>query len=863
MSGFKFDSETVQPSVAGIVRSKPSLGVDIKGAFSSFNDAMSKTQESINNDVYDPSKNFSKSDVSDLFLNFAAINGLDFRKVYPYSFSISEDSPDSGENSTIKEIFLPLPPNSFTMDIPSATQLTVTLGGIVEESNGAPLRTINISGSTGIVNKFTSIYNDKLQSSQSGGNGFLQKAADYAIRYGGLNNTVNAIQNVQEAAQNAIQRVERSLGFSNSVNFYPLNEKEDKLEKITGFYWFHSLLRFFEYYLHIKKTEDGKNIRLGFNVYKDKQFFYVTLNNFRWQKIPGSIEYNYSISLTAWKKNQNGPDKGVQALNIGSTPVSRSFNLFDTIRQAIAGLRQTALSLQDVFYALDQDVYENFFSPLNEINLFVKDLQGIGSACGDFLDQFSNGSFSNAVSNAIKNDENLYTTVVQNATKNNYVFGSSDSGGSALIDSDKKTSQSKKTKKSILPNDMVKNPYKYWQVYDQISVDSLELDQKSGNAINSKLESIRSFGVNDIIKKKKKFESLSKTFSEIATKDKRLNLKDIQMSSVLNELILQCDVLINYLKNQPKNTSNDYYSYYIDYAVSNGLNLQLARSKFFVPFPVGSTLEALSLAYLGDSGRWMEIAALNGLKSPYIDEEGFSVLLKSNGSQSTILLSTRENFYIGQVITIKSDAVTPKKIKIKDITEFSKTEFLFSLEGELDLSEFKTIDNASVHAYLPNTVNSDMLIAIPSQAEPVNQDQVNLGPGLDQLDSVAQLSKIDFLLTPEGDLSILPSGDIKKATGYTNLVQAAKIKLFTAQGSMLHRPYFGNPLQSGISIANFSAKEYLTRLNTLFGQDGRFSGILLSNINVRGPSADVNLLIGTNSTGVNLPITTTVPVVKL
>lgn len=860
MKTFAFDSETVPASKTGIVRTTPSLGVDIKGAFSAFDSNMSKIKESIDNDAYDPFKKFSKKNVSDLFLNFAAINGLDFRKVYPYSFSISEEF--NNESNIIKEIFLPLPPNSFVMDIPSATQLTVTLGGIVEESNGAPLRNINISGSTGIVNKFTSIYNSELKTESSSDTGFFKKAADYAIRYGGLNNTVNAIENVQETAQNAIQRVGRSLGLSNSINFYPLNEKEDKVQKVTGFYWFHSLLRFFEYYLHIKKTKAGRKIRLGFNVYKDKQFFHVTLNNFRWQKIPGSIEYNYSISLTAWKK-ANSPEKGPGALNVGSTPVSKNFNLFDTIRQSIAGLRQTALSLQDVFYALDQDVYENFFSPLNELGLFVKDLQGIGAACGDFLDQFSNGSFSNAISNAIKNDENLYSIVLQSATKDNYVFGSSDSGGSAIADLDKKTSQSKNTKKNILPNDMVKNPYKYWQVYDQIPIQSLELDQKSSEAISVKIEKVRNFEVNDILKRKKKFEFLSKTFSEISTKDRRLNLKNIQMSSVLNELIIQCDVLINFLKNQDKNASNDYYSYYIDYAVSNGLNLDLARSKFFVPFPVGSTLESLSLTYLGDPGKWMEIAAINGLKSPYIDEEGFTVQLKSNGSQATALLATRENFYIGQVVTIKSNTVTPKKIKIKDITEFSKTEFLFSFEGELDLSVYKTIDNAVIHSYLPNTVNSDMLIAIPSQSEPVNQDQVNLGPGLDQLDSLTQLSKIDFLLTPDGDLSILPSGDIRKATGYTNLVQAAKIKLFTAQGSMLHRPFFGNPLRPGISIANFNAKEYLTRLNELFGQDGRFSGILLSNISVKGPSVDVNLLIGTNSTGVNLPITTTVPVIKL
>lgn len=153
-----------------------------------------------------------------------------------------------------------------------------------------------------------------------------------------------------------------------------------------------------------------------------------------------------------------------------------------------------------------------------------------------------------------------------------------------------------------------------------------------------------------------------------------------------------------------------------------------------------------------------------------------------------------------------------------------------------------------------------MLIAIPSQLSPINENQVNLGPGLDQLNSIAQLSKIDFLLTDSGDLAVLPNGNIARAIGLTNLSQAAKIKLFTFQGSMVHRPSFGNPLQSGISIANFNAVRYLSQLNQLFAEDQRFTGILLSKIKVAGPSVDVSLLIGTSNSGINLPVTTTVPI---
>jgi hypothetical protein len=811
-----------------------------------------------------------KTLVSDLFYNFASIDGLDFRKIYPYSFVIYDEESGSG-----REIFLPLPPSAFTMDIPSATQLTVTLGGIVEESNGAPLRTINISGSTGIINSKDFILpieqdgflkpdpagdNRTSDSPDGSSSDFLSLATDYAIKTavgtasGALSNTLGQLQSTYNSIANAIQKTVRPFG--GSINFYPLNKSDNDIQKKTGFYWFHSLLRFFEYYLHIKKTEEGKKIRLIFNVYKDRQFFYVTINNFRWQKIPGSIEYNYSISLTAWKKVQPNTIKQGDSI----VPVSSSFNIFDTLRQGITGVRQIVLSLQKVFYAANQDIYENVLVPLSEINLLIKDKAGLSKTCGDFFDQFENGSFKNSVSRYVKSNEVLYNELIQVSTKTNYVYGSPQSNSTASLDKDNKNLSSSQSQTNILPEDMIKNPYKYWNFYDEIPIDSLQLDQKTRSAINSKVNAVRSFTIYDLKKRKEKLELFSKTFSESAVKDKGLNLNEVSLSAQLNSLIMICDVLINYYKNQPKNVSNDYYNYYVDYAVSNGLDLTKARSKFFVPFPVGVTLESLAVQYLKDAGRWLEIAALNGLKAPYVDEEGFDLYLKSNGNQSTILLSTRENLYVGQVVTISSDTEQNKKIKIKEITEFSKNEYLISFEGELDLSIYKLPDNAKIHAYLPNTVNSDMLIAIPSNSTPINQNQVNLGPGLDQLNSVAQMSKIDLLLTNNGDIALTPGGDIRRATGFTNLSQAAKIKLLTRQGSMLHRPNFGNPLQDGISIANFDAKKYLSQLNQTFGQDQRFTGILFSNIKVAGPAVDVTLLIGTSNAGVNLPITTTVPI---
>jgi hypothetical protein len=80
-------------------------------------------------------------------------------------------------------------------------------------------------------------------------------------------------------------------------------------------------------------------------------------------------------------------------------------------------------------------------------------------------------------------------------------------------------------------------------------------------------------------------------------------------------------------------------------ALSN-INFTKPDSKIAVPFPYKITLEQLSATYLGSPERWIEIAALNGLQAPYVDEEGFSYKLTANGSANQITIGSADNLYI-------------------------------------------------------------------------------------------------------------------------------------------------------------------------------------------------------------------------
>src|SRR5271166_1809368 len=94
------------------------------------------------NDLDSP---YTSSLQNDPFINFVGLNTSDFRQPYSYELCIFD-----GVN-VIDSIVLPIAPQHIQMTTPPAINTTVTMKGIIEEHNGAPLRNITISGTMGVA----------------------------------------------------------------------------------------------------------------------------------------------------------------------------------------------------------------------------------------------------------------------------------------------------------------------------------------------------------------------------------------------------------------------------------------------------------------------------------------------------------------------------------------------------------------------------------------------------------------------------------------------------------------------------------------------------------------------------------------
>jgi hypothetical protein len=239
----------------------------------------------------------------------------------------------------------------------------------------------------------------------------------------------------------------------------------------------------------------------------------------------------------------------------------------------------------------------------------------------------------------------------------------------------------------------------------------------------------------------------------------------------------------------------------------SNIEFSIPNSKIQVPVPSGLSIEQIAQRYLGDSQRWLEIATLNFLQEPYIDNDGFQYPLLSNADGRNIVVGYNTDIFVGQTIYLYSSTQSPTARTILDIVTLSQTSFLLTLDG------------------LPNL---DGGISIPASVSNVN---------------LVGLSKVDWLLNQYGDIVIDNQGDFQLAAGITNLVQALSIKFNTRAGTSLLNPTFGLSLAPGAMISDTSATTIYNQISNLITSDPRFTGLTGFQVNLSPPSAIINLSV--------------------
>ncbi len=278
--------------------------------------------------------------------------------------------------------------------------------------------------------------------------------------------------------------------------------------------------------------------------------------------------------------------------------------------------------------------------------------------------------------------------------------------------------------------------------------------------------------------------------------------------------------------------------------------------KFIVPFPYGASLEALAAKYLGSPDRWMEIVVLNNLRDPYVDEQGFDVPLLTNGASNQVTVASALNLEVNQLVYVHAQNQTRMQAHILSIQAVNSAGSYYVLTLDVGgMSAYTTAAGASLHTWLPGTVNSQKTLYIPSRTAPSAPEyDTQEPPGLTVFQNYFNQGGVDLLLTTGGDLVLTPDGDCRLAVGLTNLIQTVRLALATPKGSLVRHPGYGFPRIVGQSIADVPAQTLLAAARSLLAGDSRFTGVSSLAVNIAGPVAKLVLGIDVAGSNQTLPV---------
>lgn len=789
-----------------------------------------------------------------------------WNKFFPYQFLVVEAKSKDNGDVTFQPVrdwqyTLPIAPTGYSESMIMASKISATLGGIRESNNSAKFRMISLRGSTGV-----------LPGRSNGISGQRLTANAIETIFGG---TVNQLDRVAQSAKSAVSSLTGTPTLAPNVHSSnDFDKQEDDaspealIAKTTGWYQIRKLIQFIERYQTIKATVAGRNLHLALATWKDQSVQLVHPMGFEWSKDAGlPLSHTYNISLKAFRRiTLEAGDFSSQFVS----PVRRDPNKLAQVLNTLQDARRTVQGISKLADAAVGDINRLIFEPLREAVLFVKDILGAVISVAELPDKLAESTKTSwagltqdvlaldTASNQVKDKTRLQWNRLNSLAQEIKSLGSSNNvvARSNALNSHPAGKPFKSPKEafelmSTMPVAQLKIPAAVQQLIDQELKRvrrTTRLDfEIQRNTIRDAADRLAiALGAGDATYE----DTYSVTVGQI--KEDPTD-SDWDVLFALNNAAMAMDSLAA-TGDDGTTTREQAIEVMAGLARRSGIAFQVPRSKFPVQFPYRSSLEELAKNYLGDPDRWHEIAALNGLRAPYIDEVGFELPLLVNGVDTSATTEQSLNLYIGQMLHFESRAVPRFARRITDLREVGQT-LVITVDGEPNLTLLKVVDGAKITAFLPDTVNSQQMIFIPSDREPAEEDFITKSiPGIDEFDPLIQAGGVDWLLDSNNDLVITPDGDSRLAAGMTNIIQNIRTALSVTQGTLLQHPSFGLPMQVGMSTADYKPKEVLDAVRRMLANDLQFDRVDSVQIRQVGPLLSITATVFAAGSNQPLPI---------